>query len=65
MGASSTVVAASDRIWVSTAAVVNITRRRVNTGQWVACTSSSSATSRAVPVCSMAMPSGITPAIIT
>ena len=46
-------------------AAVNITSNSVSGDQCAACCSSRSANSAAVPVRSMAMPSGITPAIIT
>ena len=65
IGPSSTVVAESYRICVNNDAVANITSRIGSTGQSRTMTSNPFASSCAVPVCSIAMPSGITPAIIT
>src|SRR3546814_13813753 len=65
IGPSSTVVAESERTWVISAAAVNITSRIGSVGQSWTSGSRPSASRRAVPLCSIAMPSGITPAILT
>ncbi len=64
-GPSNTTVAASDSIWVSSAAAANMTSNTSKEFQSAVKRSSVEPKSAAVPVFSMAMPSGITPAIIT
>ena len=58
-------VAESDIGWVSSAAAVNITSSTASGGQCATRWASPVARRSAVPVCSIAIPSGITPAIIT
>ncbi len=65
MGPSSTVVAESDMTWVNTAAMPNSTSRIDSVDQPDTSWNNPLASRSAVPVCSIAIPSGITPAIIT
>ena len=65
IGPSSAVVAASLITWVSSAATLNMTSSTANGDQPETTWNNQCASRSAVPVCSIAMPSGITPAIIT